>query len=204
MCRRILLHVSKHIIYWYSSPCCLIITIVNRLIFLKKLLCNCQLCQCWAICKKKFKLFVVCILLSLFLIFSILFHGEFQHFHVITTLLHQWPSCWDFDVGVCCVIPAEETSAVGILPTSISLKSRRVLLACPLWQNMWENPLHSDVLQVKSCWGSYMNTSQSVCLCVRPISHCLNAREKNTYTSWTWTGKQEMLISNHCNHVLLL
>lgn len=37
-----------------------------------------------------------------------------------------------FDVGVCRVIPAEETSAVGILPASIPLKSRRVLAHMPL------------------------------------------------------------------------
>lgn len=69
------------------------------------------------------------------------YYGDFHHIHVITTVLHQWPPCWVFDVGVCRAIPAEETSAVGALPASISLRSRRVLLTCPLWQKMWENSL---------------------------------------------------------------
>lgn len=102
------------------------------------------------------------------------FHGDFHHFHVITTVLHQWPPCRVFDVRVCRVIPAEETSAVGALPTSISLKSRRVLLTCPSWQNMWENSLPSDVLHVKSAKAVTWIPVGSVCLSVGPISHFFN------------------------------
>lgn len=96
------------------------------------------------------------------------FHGDsfffYYHFHVITTVLHQWPPWHVFDVGVCRVIPAEETSAVGALPASISLKSRRVLLTCPSWQNMWENSLPSDVLQVKGAEAVTWTPAGSVCL----------------------------------------
>ncbi|KAI3374255.1 hypothetical protein L3Q82_006102 [Scortum barcoo] len=44
--------------------------------------------------------------------------GEINTSAKLTVLevLHQWPPRRVFDVGVCCVIPAEETSAVGALP----------------------------------------------------------------------------------------
>lgn len=111
------------------------------------------------------------------------FLRDFHRFHVITTVLHQWTSCRVFDVGVCHVVPAEETSAVGALQTSISLKSRRVLLTCPSWQNMWENSLPSDVLQVKSAQAVTWTPVQSVCFSVGPISCCLNVTGFPTETS---------------------
>lgn len=47
-----------------------------------------------------------CILLSLFFGLSVLFHGDFHHFHVITTVLHQWPPlpalwCWGVPCHPC-------------------------------------------------------------------------------------------------------
>lgn len=55
----------------------------------------------------------------------------------INALPYLW--CWPVSCR-----PGEETSAVSISP-----QSTRVLLTCPLWQNMWENILPFDVLHVK-------------------------------------------------------
>lgn len=54
------------------------------------------------------------------------------HFNSITSMA-PLPGLWCW---VCLVIPAEETFSAGALPASISLKSRRVPLPRPSWQNM--------------------------------------------------------------------
>lgn len=105
-----------------------------------KPLCNRQVCHCWSICDKELSVWSLCVVVLVLNVFHD-FPWRISAFLCHSNSITSMASCWEFEVGVCCVIPAEETSVLVVLPATIYLKRVKAPLACPLWQN----PAHSDV-----------------------------------------------------------